>query len=53
MAKKKEVGKFVGTAVVDFTIGTNKPVKYSKGDTFSTDNEKAFNSLINFKKIKK
>lgn len=51
--KKIEKTKFKGTVVNTFTIGTKKPKKFKKGQSFETEDEKLFNHLLNTVKIKK
>ena len=48
----KKVAKYTGVFVADKIIGTKKPKKYKKGDTFETDNQSVYQSLINSKIIK-
>lgn len=50
--KSSKTFKYSGVFVADKTIGTNNPKKYKKGDTFRTDNQSVYQSLINSKIIK-
>lgn len=54
MAKRKTGSKpkFKGVFTADKTIGTKNPKKYKKGDSFETDNQSVYQSLINNKIIK-
>jgi hypothetical protein len=52
MTKKNKKADLVGVVLQDFVVGTDKPKKYKKGDSFSTGNQQVYQGLINNKKIK-